>query len=195
MSCQTEITPGTILGNLKTSFEGSIQDFLKNHLVSEEKAQNYENASFCPVEVYHGIPYAEPPVDENAYKKTKKFSGQFEGGVKDCKNYGKVAIQDPMWAMMMSVSQLAAHVDFESAYKASQDCLTLDIYKPQVEGDVKLQKVMQGMIQANSTASIFTRDNSQKDFLKKYHFNFLPTRVRLDPRGFVQRRLSDRIQR
>jgi len=138
MACKTEITPGTILGNLKTRFEGSIPDFLKNHKVSEDKAANYKNATFCPVEVYHGIPYAEPPVGENAFKKTKKFSGQFEGGVKDCKNYGKVAIQDPMWAMMLSVSQLAAHVDFESAYKASQDCLTLDVYKPQVEGDKKL---------------------------------------------------------
>ena len=43
-----------------------------------------------------------------------------------------------MWAMMLNVSQLAAHVDFSDAYKQSQDCLTLDIYKPENAQNEKL---------------------------------------------------------
>lgn len=91
------------------------------------------------VEIYAGIPYAEPPVGENRWKEpVDKTNWE---GVLDCSNFGPRAMQSDQNPIISNVvdiyAQKSYHPDFREKYfePMSEDCLSLTMWKP--AGEVK----------------------------------------------------------
>ncbi len=91
------------------------------------------------VEIYAGIPYAEPPINENRWKEPIDKTNW--DGVLDCSNFGPRAMQsdtNPIVSNIVDIyAQKSYHPDFKEKYNEpmSEDCLSLTMWKP--SGEVK----------------------------------------------------------
>ena len=89
------------------------------------------------VEIYGGIPYAEPPINELRWK--EPIDVKDWDGVKDCSYFGHRAMQNDTNPIISSLVDMYAekawHPDFKQKFynPMSEDCLTLTMWKPHTE--------------------------------------------------------------
>ena len=135
-SCTTKTNIGTLKGVVLNRYAGSISEFLQKHNCSEKHIKHFENKNFSPVEVYRGVPYAKPPINELILKNPEIKEGSLNEI--DCTKLSPVSLQDEMIAKMASDpskrtdSCFSTHLDLldQQRYQMSRNCLTMDIYKP-----------------------------------------------------------------
>ena len=110
--------------------QGNINEYFSREGISEKSIEhgNYgQEERFRKVETYLGIPFAEKMSKKNRFKKSKVHRSSWEG-IRDAKS-----IRSRCWQELDDLSKEAMLQPDKDFKFFSEDCLTLNIYKPKTK--------------------------------------------------------------